>query len=425
MEISINTSINVAQFYFTRFALSLPSMIQFGDNSYIQYTYGADGQKLRTQYGVQPGLGPLTPADTGGSILAGGTAGTDAVETVPPTDELSRVDYCGNMVYDRGERRMLLENGYVTFDLQTNTPSYHFYLRDHLGNNRVVMAGDGTVEQVAHYYPFGGVMRESTNPGLQPYKYGGKELDRTSGLDAYDFGARMYFADRLQWGQMDPLCEKYYDVSPYGYCHNNPIIMFDIDGKNDYWLTDSGHILLGAKNDSPYHTIYAENGSSINVSKSFLDNRHETSAIGQSSNKKRLNYTITIYSADKDNGKGIFEFFTNNTKVEWSIVTLSSSEGITELIGTSNSEGDDMSMSYMVDTASPEQIVVEATHSHSFDNGLPSPGDINVAHNINSKYPSATLFIFDRLGYNQYDEFSSTQLEIIVYPSSKEKNQFK
>ena len=82
-------------------------------------------------------------------------------------------------------------------------------------------------EQVTHYYPFGGVMRESTNPGLQPYKYGGKELDRTSGLDAYDFGARMYFADRLQWGQMDPLCEKYYDVSPYGYCANNPVRYID------------------------------------------------------------------------------------------------------------------------------------------------------------------------------------------------------
>ena len=68
--------------------------------------------------------------------LSGGTAGMDAVGTIPSTDELSRVDYCGNMVYDRGERRLLLENGYVTFDAATETPSYHFYLRDHLGNNR-------------------------------------------------------------------------------------------------------------------------------------------------------------------------------------------------------------------------------------------------------------------------------------------------
>ena len=216
-------------------ALNLPSVVSFTDNSYIEYTYGADGQKLRTQYGVQPGLGPLTPADTGEPILGEETAGTDAVGTIPSTDELNRMDYCGNVVYDRGERRLLLENGYVTFDITTNTPSYHFYLRDHLGNNRVVMAGDGTVEQVTHYYPFGGVMRESTNPGLQPYKYGGKELDRTSGLDAYDFGARMFFADRMQWGQMDPLCEKYYDVSPYEYCHNTPVNLYDLDGRDDWY----------------------------------------------------------------------------------------------------------------------------------------------------------------------------------------------
>ncbi len=113
-----------------------------------------------------------------------------------PIDTYHRY-YCGNMVYDGGERRLLTDEGYVTFAAD-GTPQYHFYLRDHLGNIRVVFDQTGAVEQVTHYYPFGGVMRESTNPGLQPYKYCGKELDRTSGLDAYDFGARMYFADRLQ-----------------------------------------------------------------------------------------------------------------------------------------------------------------------------------------------------------------------------------
>ena len=110
----------------------------------------------------------------------------------------------------------------------------YYYNRDHLGNIRVVMGQTGELEQVNHYYAFGGLMRESTNPGVQPYKYGGKELDRTSGLDAYDFGARMYFADRLQWGQVDPMCEKYYDVSPYGYCLDNPVRYADPDGRGPW-----------------------------------------------------------------------------------------------------------------------------------------------------------------------------------------------
>ncbi len=131
--------------------------------------------------------------------------------------------------------RLLTDEGYVTFS-ETGAPVYHYYLRDHLGNVRVVMGQTGAVEQVNHYYAFGGLMRESTSPGLQPYKYGGKELDRYAGLDAYDFGARSYFADRMQWSTMDPLCEKYYDVSPYAYCMNNPVKFIDPDGKG-LWET--------------------------------------------------------------------------------------------------------------------------------------------------------------------------------------------
>lgn len=41
------------------------------------------------------------------------------------------------------------------------------------------------------------------------------------------YAGAFHFADRLQWGQMDPLCEKYYDVSPYAYCANNPVRYID------------------------------------------------------------------------------------------------------------------------------------------------------------------------------------------------------
>ena len=65
-------------------------------------------------------------------------------------------------------------------------------MKDHQGNNRVVVDEEGTVEEVNHYYPFGGVF--SSTGDAQPYKYNGKELDRKGGLDWYDYGARMYDA---------------------------------------------------------------------------------------------------------------------------------------------------------------------------------------------------------------------------------------
>ena len=106
----------------------------------------------------------------------------------------------------------------------------YFYLTDHLGNNRVVVNASGSVEQVNHYYPYGGLMGESTNGDVQRYKYNGKELDRMGGLNWYDYGARHMDAARGVFTTMDPLAEKYYDISPYAYCKDNPIRYKDENG---------------------------------------------------------------------------------------------------------------------------------------------------------------------------------------------------
>ena len=47
------------------------------------------------------------------------------------------------------------------------TSHFHYYCRDHLGNNRVVVSEDGEIEQVTHYYPYGG-LPEGTYPIISP-----------------------------------------------------------------------------------------------------------------------------------------------------------------------------------------------------------------------------------------------------------------
>lgn len=97
------------------------------------------------------------------------------------------------MVYENNVlKQVLFDGGYITFN--GATPLYHFYLKDHLGSNRVVVTQNGEVEQVNHYYPYGGLMAESTGQKEQRYKYNGKELDRMYGLDWLDYGARHYFS---------------------------------------------------------------------------------------------------------------------------------------------------------------------------------------------------------------------------------------
>ena len=58
----------------------------------------------------------------------------------------------------------------------------------------------------------------------QPYKYGGKEFVEMHGLDEYDSEARWYYPALMRTTTQDPLAEKYYDISPYAWCANNPMI---------------------------------------------------------------------------------------------------------------------------------------------------------------------------------------------------------
>ena len=170
--------------------LNLPNMVTFSDGSTIAYTYGADGTKLKTVH------------------KTGSTTTT--------------TDYCGNVVYENGVQKLLLtDEGYVTL----SDGKYHYYLKDHQGNNRVVINQSGTVEETNHYYPFGGVFASSGN--VQPYKYNGKELDAKKGLNWYDYGARHYDAALGRFTTVDPSAENYYSTSPFTYCLNNPLNYID------------------------------------------------------------------------------------------------------------------------------------------------------------------------------------------------------
>ena len=116
---------------------------------------------------------------------------------------------------------LLTDEGYVTL----SDSKYHYYLKDHQGNNRVVINQSGTVEETNHYYPFGGVFASSGN--VQPYKYNGKELDAKKGLNWYDYGARHYDAALGRFTTVDPSAENYYSTSPFTYCLNNPLNYID------------------------------------------------------------------------------------------------------------------------------------------------------------------------------------------------------
>ena len=51
------------------------------------------------------------------------------------------------------------------------------------------------------------------------------------GLNEYDYGTRQYDPAVGRLTSMDPLCEKYYHISPYAYCKGNPVRFIDPNGE--------------------------------------------------------------------------------------------------------------------------------------------------------------------------------------------------
>ena len=195
--------------------LNLPIYFSFKTGGFLQHGYTADGVRRRTIYKELDG----------------------------PTSPVTTV-YCGNVVYENNVPRLLLhEEGYV--DLTDN--SYHYYVKDHQGNNCLVVDSSGAVEEANHYYPFGGVFASTGN--VQPYKYTGKKLDTEKGLNWYDYGARMYDAALGRFTTVDPLAENLYPWSSYAYCLNNPIKYVDPTGCLASTHTDSLGNVVEVYND--------------------------------------------------------------------------------------------------------------------------------------------------------------------------------
>ena len=130
-----------------------------GTNQAIEYLYDANGNqtqdlnkginKIEYNFLNLPRRIVFNQANTENKYIYSVSGAKLAVIHTKPSSE-KRTDYVGNMIYENGNlKRILVDGGYI------ENGQYHFYIQDHLGNNRVVANQNGTPIQVNHYYPFG------------------------------------------------------------------------------------------------------------------------------------------------------------------------------------------------------------------------------------------------------------------------------
>lgn len=200
--------------------LNLPDSICFSGGNTLQISYLSDGRRLRTT------------SKTYRTALA---IPLDNVLILSDPSAVHEEIQDGNLLFRDGcLSELRIPGGYISLRNDTTKRSHvkpYYYIKDYWGSVRATCDGEtGDILQSLEYFPSAAIFRRS-GYGFQNRRFCGKEELAMHGFDMYDSQARLQYTRIPRFSTMDPLMERYYHLSPYTYCANNPIKYVDPDGR--------------------------------------------------------------------------------------------------------------------------------------------------------------------------------------------------
>jgi RHS repeat-associated protein len=290
----------------------------------------------------------------------------------------------------------------------------NYFITDHLGSTRVIVDNAGNIKGQYNYYPFGKQWEDiNLMANTNRYTFSGKEKQTVKDLGYLDFGARMLETEFGRWFVIDPLAEKYYSVSPYVYCMNNPILFIDPDGMDIWEVNKQGQVKW--IEESKTHVLYALDNKGKRTENSITVN--DRSILDQLTTDRNLQFNYAEIGKEGANDVfNIFKFAADNTNVEW-VVHKYENDGTKYTIGTKHQEATSGSSQDYGIAKEP----IATIHSHP--NVHTEMKYEEESMGVNRRNPNQITIWRDSDWYNvQKDVVSNdrqTRLNYVYFPNSK------
>jgi RHS repeat-associated protein len=188
----------------------------------------------------------------------------------------SGVIYIGqpNILNTLGTSIKLNHNGFIYIWVSNETPNWPCFF-----DNLSIEHFTGPLLEENHYYPGGLTMAGISDMALKSQypqnklRYNSKEMQNQefadgSGLEQYDYGARMYDPQICRWEGQDKFSEVYVALTPYHYAANNPIKIVDAGG---HLLKDKDGNIIATSTGEMYTRSqdYSVDGKSYHVEATY------------------------------------------------------------------------------------------------------------------------------------------------------------
>ncbi len=206
----------------------------------------------------------------------------------------------------------------------------------------------------------------------------------------------------------------------YQYCSNNPINRIDPDGRDDYEINKKGEVVNRIKNEErDAFFMVDKKGKRIEGKEVIFESG--TIEKFQSQYSDEYKTVLDWYNVRGDeNGKQLFEFFSNNTTSEFSQLQLGEKgEKGLNIVSTSHQERRESSIIYLLENQYKHGYTIRG-HNHNHPNNTPYPSglltggsDIGFASyltdnslNNGSGIPDLNIYIPKTGKYIKYDRNS-------------------